>query len=447
MKPRLLCALCGLLFPLLCSSAGPGIYSRTVFYGDVSVGSWAAMTNLRSYCTSGGAYTNGAVTNYYRLSATNRLGRLPLSTNVIVVCPGVTNGSGTNAIALTWARYDGISSYVIEVSTNAGTYWSNWLTLGPSYTNWTDTGTNGWTNSIFTNAHTTLIASPSVPWSGVGADNLGDHLLVSNLVGNGHSITGVLEVQAGTGTFGKVSIGSGALHFPDASYGEQLIVDGSVRDGNIHSFASTMYVDDREDVVTNMLAGKLPVATNTPSAGQIPYATDTSGTNWHWGDAPSGGGDPTNTVWDVPLVPYAMTDGSTTNNRITRAGDELFFTSATNTRSYLAVKTWVTSPRQTCYQHGYMVIPYGCNAATNVRWWVNGSDTTCTNYLTLYSLSGAAFTCTGVVASATADQPKNRRTSDTFLSANWQTHILGWRAEWRMTKGTNGIRAFVRFSE
>ena|GEM_PF-6539122 len=142
---------------------GATVYGKTVFMDDVSVGSWSAMTGITEKNASGGVYTNAiAYTNYYRLSATNLLGRLPVSATMTNIFTGGTNG--TNAVQLAWPRYSGISDYVVEQSDDAST-WTNWLVAGgANTTNWLDTGTNTWLHTAYTNLYS-AISTPSTPWS------------------------------------------------------------------------------------------------------------------------------------------------------------------------------------------------------------------------------------------------------------------------------------------
>lgn len=160
-----------------------GIYGKTVFYDDVSVGSWNAISNVAWSTGSGGTYTNPiAYTNYYRLCGTNLKGRIPLSTNVVAIFEGGTNG--TNSVRLAWPRYNGVAAYVLDRSYNAGATWTNWLILGPAYTNWTDTGTNTWTAGTWTNG-IALIPAPTTAW--------GDPVQRS-----GDTMTGPLDMQTNT---------------------------------------------------------------------------------------------------------------------------------------------------------------------------------------------------------------------------------------------------------
>lgn len=182
-KRLLIVALTGLVAAFIMAAKGGTEYGKTVFLDDVSVGAWTSVvSSITAGTTTGGTYTNGAYTNYYRLSGTNVKGRIGLSSNVVFTFVGNTNT--TNAVVLTWGRYNGLSSYVIERSLDAGTSWSNWLTVTADTTNWTDLGTNTWsTNSTFTNLYSAA-AGPAVPWlSDVSPGNLivGTNLVSSDI--------------------------------------------------------------------------------------------------------------------------------------------------------------------------------------------------------------------------------------------------------------------------
>lgn len=140
-------------------------YGPTVFYGDVSTGSLTnAPTPMAIEATvSGGSYTNGTYTNYYRLAGTNLLGRIASSTNLVVSWTGAAESN--NAVRLSWIRYDGIAAMVIERSHDAGSTWTNWTTCSPALTSWVDYGTNAWQTTEFTSLYS-LCPAPSVPWGG-----------------------------------------------------------------------------------------------------------------------------------------------------------------------------------------------------------------------------------------------------------------------------------------
>lgn len=164
------------------------IYSKTVFMRDVEVGIWTAVDGMTSYYTTNGIYTNSSITysNYYRMNATNDLGRLPVSTVVTSIWVGVTNQS--NAVVVTWDEKLGINDYVLERSFDGST-WTQWLTVAKGATNYTDYGTQTWTMTMFTNVFSE-ITSPSVPWPGVGNQNY-----------QGFDITNAGLIQARTGAF------------------------------------------------------------------------------------------------------------------------------------------------------------------------------------------------------------------------------------------------------
>ncbi len=138
------------------------IFSDVDFRGNVKTSAWSAVSILSVGTTTNGYYTSGTRTNYYRLSGTNLAGRIPLSTNIIFTFAGNTNGT-TNAVTLTWTRKPGVAMHIIEKSYDLGVNWTNWLTAGPTVTNWTDTGSNTWTATIFTNVYSAIPAQ-TFPW-------------------------------------------------------------------------------------------------------------------------------------------------------------------------------------------------------------------------------------------------------------------------------------------
>jgi hypothetical protein len=140
------------------------VYGKAVFYRDITMGSWDAISNITQATTGGGSYSN-AVTNYYRWSGTNRAGRLPVSSNIIVAINGA---AGTNAALFTWPYYDGLRNYVLELSTDAGSTWTQWVAnISPRVTNYTDLGTNVWTETEYT-AVVSVIPAPTAPWGASG---------------------------------------------------------------------------------------------------------------------------------------------------------------------------------------------------------------------------------------------------------------------------------------
>lgn len=130
------------------------------FMGDVSVGSWSALTGLSLSRGSGGSWTNAPVTNWYRVSGTNVLGRLPVSSNLVGTLPG---NAATSSITLRWPRLMSVQRWVIE-RTTPGAGWTNWLTLSAGATNWTDHGTSVWTHSLYTNLYAEIASPTNFPW-------------------------------------------------------------------------------------------------------------------------------------------------------------------------------------------------------------------------------------------------------------------------------------------
>ena len=163
MKSRIARLVFSAMFYALCAMpVAAQFYSDVTFVGSVHTGSYHAVSGISAVTTNGGYYTNAiGTTNCYRLSGTNLSGRIPLSTNVVVVW---TPGVGTNAVRLSWTRAPGVLRHVIEKSYDGGSTWTNWLSLPPSTASWTDTGANVWTSSVFTNLCPAIPAG-SYPWA------------------------------------------------------------------------------------------------------------------------------------------------------------------------------------------------------------------------------------------------------------------------------------------
>jgi hypothetical protein len=145
------------LFPLLIGTAAmAGIqYGKTIFYDDVTALPPPAITNIQSTPVNAGGtvWTNGWVTNYYRVSATNFEGYVELSTNVTVELNGSVGAS--NAVVLSWPESLGAQSHILLFSTN-GVDWTNWIALSRSTLSYTDKGETVWTESNFTNSYVLL---------------------------------------------------------------------------------------------------------------------------------------------------------------------------------------------------------------------------------------------------------------------------------------------------
>lgn len=148
---------------------------RTVFFDDVSVGSWTSITNHSAQIVNGGTFTTGTFTYQYRLSGTNFKGRLPLTS---VIAANWTGSATSNAVKLTWDRYDGIATLIILRSIDNGASFQ-WATLNPpSKTTFTDTGV-GVTffttdfEALFTQIPDPIVTLPKSPtpiWTNASSD-------------------------------------------------------------------------------------------------------------------------------------------------------------------------------------------------------------------------------------------------------------------------------------
>jgi hypothetical protein len=135
-------------------NAASGVYSKTVFYNDVSVGSWTAMGAPSVSYGTNGAYAAGGHTNYWRLNGTNLQGRLPVSQVYTSIWTNAVLAS-SNSTLLAWAPKDGILGYVVEKSVDNLT-WTNWNAVAVTSTNYTDRGTNSWNYTSFTSLYSVI---------------------------------------------------------------------------------------------------------------------------------------------------------------------------------------------------------------------------------------------------------------------------------------------------
>jgi hypothetical protein len=149
-------ALAGLLHPAGKAAAQTRHWGATTFYGDVALGSWPAPTSFTAAVTSGGVYTNGAVTALYRIAATNAAGRSPWATNGVAFA----GGDSTNSVALAWARHDGARGYRLERSPD-GVTWTQGMGLAATAVAYTDVAPSNWTAGAISISE---IAAPAVPW-------------------------------------------------------------------------------------------------------------------------------------------------------------------------------------------------------------------------------------------------------------------------------------------
>jgi hypothetical protein len=245
-------------------------YSSVTFMRDVQVGSWLSITNVSAQnFTTGGTYTNGIYTNWYRINGTNRDGRLPVSLSTNVIWTGTTNQS--NAVIVTWLQNGGINNYIIERSTN-GTLWDSWLVVpGVASTSWTDYGTNTWTNSIFTNVFATEVPAPDVPWTNAVFE--WNYNLTNNLNARGKDITKANIISASNFVMLGAAAGGG---FDFANLGQVSVTGltiGGIRavtlEGDPQWKTNAVYITDKWGVF------KAGYGTNLNAALAAQVADDT----------------------------------------------------------------------------------------------------------------------------------------------------------------------------
>jgi len=150
-----------LLMMLMLTSVEASIINDAVFFGDVEIGGWAAVSGLTGVATNGGSFVTGEVhTISYQLGGTNRLGRLPFTSSTNIVFTGV---SDTNAVKLNWTFYtESLQKVIIRRSTDGESTWA-WLALSPTVTTFTDTSNQTWQTSDITAV--ALIGAGTYPWA------------------------------------------------------------------------------------------------------------------------------------------------------------------------------------------------------------------------------------------------------------------------------------------
>jgi hypothetical protein len=264
------------------------VWSDTTFVGSVYTGCYSAISGLTIATTNGGYWTNTAVTytNYYRLSGTNVAGRLPLSTNLAIVWKP---GTGTNAVKITWLRPGGVNRTVIEKSYDAGATWTNWLDVTPGTTNWSDTGSNTWTGTIFTNV-STPIPSPLYPW-GTTQDVTS---LQAQITSNDSDIA---TLNTGKFSLAAWQSGSNALHVVDTNMQAQYDGHTNTIITGAHPGAGSASTNNTADFSASVHTHAWTAITNPPTTASGYGITDaatngvlngtngltwTIGTNQYW---------------------------------------------------------------------------------------------------------------------------------------------------------------------
>lgn len=277
-------------------------YSDVTFVGSVHTGGYSAIGGISATVTNGGYYTNATTwTNYYRLCGTNAGGRIPLSTNVVVT---FTGSSISNAVVLSWTRAAGVGRQVIEKSLDGGATWTNWLTLAPTVTSWTDTGSNTWTGTVFTNLHTEIVAG-TYPWAPVDLvtpwilpDSLTNRMYRVGLItaGSGMNLDpddyGFTEphfdldptdrsiLMSASGA--RVTVSSAGLTVKNT--------DGDVGLGLPYPAIISCY--DANDIGgmiasnNNLFSGGLALTPTNSWSTNAPFLKSDDGTNIYWGSAP-----------------------------------------------------------------------------------------------------------------------------------------------------------------
>ncbi len=223
------------------------IYGPTTFFDDVSVGIWGGVTNVATSTTNGGAFTTGIVNTIdYQIGGTNLSGRLPWITNTVIF----TGHALTNAVVLSWDRYDGLKRIVIRRTVNAGA--PGFIALPASTTTFTDLNNLTFATTPEINDYNE-IPDPIVPW-------------YTNLFA-GVGTTGVItSVGADAGKFLKAD---GTFDVPDGN-GLTTNASPNMADGTIWTFANASVTNDADtgqeivsyQVATNLIAASISTPTS-----------------------------------------------------------------------------------------------------------------------------------------------------------------------------------------
>ena len=142
-------AAAGVLVWACLTAVGGDMYGRVRFFEGAELGAHSAVQGVQISTASGGNYTNAqAYTNHYQVWATNARGYFPVAVTSITF---TGNASSTNAVRVTWDRKGGAAGYIVAVSWDLGTTYTNYEACSAATTNWVDLYTNTWTLDWVTN--------------------------------------------------------------------------------------------------------------------------------------------------------------------------------------------------------------------------------------------------------------------------------------------------------
>lgn len=323
------CLLGCVIFAALATAVrGGGSYRPTEIYNSMSIGTWTSVLNVAHSFGTVGIYTNGARTNWYRISGTNDLGRLATGGVHTVSWTGTTNQS--NSVTLSWAPIDGVRAYIIERSIdNTANSWSNWAVVYPLATNWIDRGSNTWTHTYFTNVYPTLIPAPSIDFSGassvsVPAPTAGSHAATKTyadtVAAAGTNNTALLRADGSVPLTGTLNGGGQNMTNvtlirkkagPEIAFGD----DAVVHYGRHEADGATWYFDAMGRPIsngvfqgdgsglTNLSGATVGVFAGYPGTGSVASTSATDTNKYLKGDGtwgtPAGGGDMLAAVYDT----------------------------------------------------------------------------------------------------------------------------------------------------
>ncbi len=255
----LVMCLLSVLFPS--ELEGSAVYGPTEFWGDVSVGTWSAVSNLNAVAgyNVNGAFSAGTTyTNYYRVGYTNSAGRSPTSVVEQII---FTASSTTNIVTLHWELFYGGRAYVVEKSLDGGTTWTNWTTVHPQLTNWIDYGTNTYIETDWEAAYS-VIPNPTVPWGGSGGTPIDSRPATGTVDMAGFSVTNGVFYGDGAGltnvTAGEFA-GPWTLDHNAGGFGlSNLFFTVYGSDSNKSVAPITVYIQDINSNTNGMRIGLYP---------------------------------------------------------------------------------------------------------------------------------------------------------------------------------------------
>ena len=141
------------------------VFGTTSFFGDAAMTPWPAPENVAAETTTGGTYTSGSLDFTYKVSGSNLLGRLPMSSTVNVL---FTGSATENAVSVTWEKVDGVFAMILLKSSDGGSTYE-WISLDVDAESFIDDGSHTFDPSDF-EANVPVIPDPIAIGFGGGGD-------------------------------------------------------------------------------------------------------------------------------------------------------------------------------------------------------------------------------------------------------------------------------------